>query len=186
MPKLKKFKLQYDCDNLLFEFNLLNYKPDKQDGLEWIPYEMKLIVENEEYVIDEFSMHRKNVEQWIDVMQSLIDERKNCTYYDTETGKSVSTVPNTQRSQVRYQEFDCYLGEELEFEIKMENLEDFWDDIIVDFTIWMKSACIKNRKQGYSIGYNFAVKYDDIREFCHSLNMQYEKYIEDAKSETEL
>ena len=59
MPELKMYKLYNDCANVKFEFNL--YRKNVND-LEWIPYKMKIIVEEETYSIGGFSLHKKMIE----------------------------------------------------------------------------------------------------------------------------
>lgn len=174
MPELKMYKLYNDCANVKFEFNL--YRKNVND-LEWIPYKMKIIVEEETYSIGGFSLHKKMIETWIAKMQELFKERERYTFFDKAIGKSISTVPDSEKEMIlmEYQKMECCWGEELEFEIQMQNTEDYRDEIFVNFEIWLKSAAITDRKQGYSIGFHFIVKYDDVRAFCDCLKKQYEE-----------
>lgn len=175
MPKLKMYQVYNDCDNVMFQFDL--YPKNADDDLEWIPYRLNLTVDKDVCSIDGFSLHEKMIEEWITKMEELIKERENYTFFDKTVGKSISTVPDSEKEMImmKYQNIECSLGEELEFEIQMHNTEDYWDDIIVIFEIWLKSGVIKERKQGYSIGFRFAVKYDDIRTFCDCLKKQYKE-----------
>lgn len=80
-------------------------------------------------------------------MEELIKEREKYTFFDKTVGKSISTVPDSEKEMIlmKYQNIECCRGEELEFEIQMQNTEDYWDDIIVFFEIWLKSGVIKGR-----------------------------------------
>ena len=176
MPELKMYKLYNDCANVKFEFNLYH---DNTDDVEWIPYRMNLTVEKETYSIEGFSLHKKMIEAWIAKMQELFKEREKYTFFDKAAGKSISTVPDSEKEMIlmEYQNMECCWGEELEFEIQMQNTEDCRDEIFVDFEIWLKAAAIIERQQGYSIGFRFTVKYDDVRTFCDCLKKQYEELI---------
>lgn len=174
MPELKMYELYDYCDNVKFEFNL--YRKNAND-LEWLPYRMKVIVDEATYSIDGFYLHKKMIEVWIAKMQELFKEREKYTFFDENAGKSISTVTDSRKEMVlmEYQNMECCWGEELEFEIQMQNTEDYRDEIFVDFEIWLKAAAVTEIKQGYSIGFRFNVKYDDVKTFCDCLKKQYEE-----------
>ena len=176
MPELKMYELYNYCDNVKFEFNLYQ---KNTDDVEWIPYRMKLTVDKETYSIEGFCLHKKMIEAWIAKMQELFKEREKYTFFDKAAGKSISTVPDSEKEMIlmEYQNMECCWGEELEFEIQMQNTEDCRDEIFVDFEIWLKAAAVIERQQGYSIGFRFTVKYDDVRTFCDCLKKQYEELI---------
>lgn len=171
MPQLE----EYLDNNIKFELNI--YKKDKST-LEWIPYSLELTVVKEKYIINEYEVQRTSIDKWLGNMQQLIDERKKYNYIDKETNKSISTVPSSEKTEimVEYQEFE-FSSDEAEFVIKMYNTEDFWDDVIAFFEIWMNSACVLGKPPGHDIGFRFIVKYDDIRKFYDSLKKQYEEIL---------
>lgn len=162
-----KIKLKF---SLCVEEDLGKEKPD------WIPYSLELTVENERYIINEFSICQKSVEELLEVFKNIIEERAEFTDYDESSNKSISTVPFSERIQIEYDEFE-FLSDECEFKLKVQNIEDYYDDIIVIFQIWLNSAAVLGKRQGYFIGYDFNVTYDGIQTFYNSLKKQYEKII---------
>lgn len=174
MPKLKMFQLYNYCDNVVFQFDLSKIT---NDDLEWIPYRLKLTVDKDVCSIEGFYLHTRMIERWIAKMEELIKEREKYTFFDEAAGRSISTVPDSEKTTKieEYQIIECYLGEDLDFEIKMQNTEDYRDEIFVNFEIWLNAAVIKERRQGYFIGFRFTVKYDDVRAFCDCLKKQYEE-----------
>lgn len=149
MPKIKS------CDwksSITFELNLHNgkgfiYDKSQADYLNWIPYEFLLTVKEDNYILTGMAFSLEGIKIFLSRLQSVIDER------------------NITREYKEY----SYCGSEAEFTIYLENTDDNYDDVIVLVKLWINAACLENAGSGYSIGFDFIIKYEDLKRFTEEL-----------------
>ena len=76
-----------------------------------------------------------------------------------------------------YKEYS-YCGSEAEFTIYLENTDGNYDDVIVLVKLWINAACLENAGSGYSIGFDFIIKYEDLKRFTEELMKKYYDVLE--------
>lgn len=149
MPKIKS------CDwnsSITFELNLHNgkgfiYDKSQADYLNWIPYEFLLTVEKDNYILTGMAFSLEGIKIFLSRLQSVIDERNITREYKEHS----------------------YCGSEGEFRICLENTDDYYEDVIVLIKLWINAACLENVGSGYSIGFDFIIKYEDLKRFTEEL-----------------
>lgn len=152
MPKFKNY-----CDEPVIELELnlhggkeLIYDKNQADYLNWIPYILTLTVGKQKYVLDDMSFSIEGLNCFFYKMQYILSERSSTTEY-----KAVD-----------------YCGSENEFEIIFRNVDDYFEDLIIQTEIWINAACLPVSQSGYLVGYKFNIKYNDLEQFVKDLRKQ--------------
>ena len=145
------------CDgqsSITFELNLHNgegfiYDKSQADYLNWIPYNFLLTVEKNNYILDRpgIAFSLEGIKIFLSRLQAVIDERNITREYKEHS----------------------YTGSEAEFTICLENTDDNYEYEIVLVQLWINAACLENEGAGYSIGFNFMIKYEDLKRFREEL-----------------
>ena len=143
------------CDwesSITFELNLYNgngfiYDKSQADYLNWIPYEFLLTVKEDNYILTGMAFSLEGIKIFLSILQSVIDERNITREYKEHS----------------------YCGAEAEFRICLENTDDYYEDVIVLVKLWINAACLENASSGYSIGFDFIIKYEDLKTFTEEL-----------------
>ena len=152
MPKIKSC----DCESsIIFELNLHNgkgfiYDKEQADYLNWVPYDFFLNVVKTKYILKELTFSLEGIKTFIGRLQTVIEER------------------NKKRE---YEEYE-YCSTEAEFRIYLQNTEDYYETEIVLIKLWINAACLEDAGSGYSIGFDFIVKYEDLKKFTRELEKQ--------------
>ena len=71
-----------------------------------------------------------------------------------------------------------YCGSENEFEIVFQNVDDYYEDLIIEMEVWVNAACLPIQQPGYSIGYQFNISLKDLEKFSEDLKEQLKKLLE--------
>lgn len=143
------------CDwksSITFELNLHKgkgfiYDKSQADYLNWIPYEFLLKVEKDNYIVTGMAFSLEGIKIFLSRLRSVIDERNITQEYKEHS----------------------YCGAEAEFTICLKNTDDFYEDVIVLVKLWINAACLENAGSGYSIGFDFIIKYEDLKRFTEEL-----------------
>lgn len=67
-----------------------------------------------------------------------------------------------------YKEYE-YCSTENEFCIYLKNTDDHFEYDIVLVKVWINAACLADMGSGYSIGFDFMVKYEELKKFTAEL-----------------
>lgn len=149
MPKIAS------CDwekSITFELRLHNgkgfsYDENQADYLNWIPYDFLLTVREKECGFRNATFSLEGLKNFLDRLQTVIEER------------------NITKEYAEYE----YWSTEAEFGICLENTEDYYEFEIVLVKLWVNAACLEDMGSGYSVGFQFIVKYEELKRFTTEL-----------------
>ena len=152
MPKIES------CDwekSIVFELSLHNkagfiYDKNQADYMNWIPYNFSLAVREKEYAFQDAAFSLEGLKTFLSRLQAVIEE------------KDITK---------EYKEYEYY-STEAEFGIYLKNTDDHFTYDIVLVKIWINAACLENMGAGYSIGFEFIVKYGDLKKFRIELQQE--------------
>ncbi|MBR3607346.1 MAG: hypothetical protein IKL51_07220 [Lachnospiraceae bacterium] len=152
MPKIKSYDWE---SSITFELNLkdgkgLIYDKNQADYLNWIPYDFYLIVRNNMYILEGMTFSLEGIKTFLLRLQSVIDER------------------NIKKEYVEYE----YCASEAEFSIYLKNTDDYYEDEIVLTKLWINAAYLENAGSGYCIGFDFIIRYEDLKVFTEELKKE--------------
>lgn len=132
------------------------YDKNQKDYLNWIPYKFRITDGKNEYELDEMSFSLEGLKCFLNKIDMALNERNITTEY-----KRIE-----------------YCGSENEFEIVFQNVDDYYEDLIIETEVWVNAACLPIQQPGYSIGYQFIIRLKDLEKFSEDLKEQLKKLLE--------
>lgn len=174
-----------DKHSIEWEINLkpeigLIYDATQEDYNNWVPYEFRLKVDDKIYIPTGISLAFSfyGFKYFMKQLQYLVDEKEEycrthnitMTYGNDVTKKSVDIMYSHP--------VISFCGEDNEFTIYLQNVEDYFPEEIVDISLWINAGYLEGTSGEYSIGFKFMAKYNDIKIFMDELQKQFKDIVE--------